>query len=179
LRDLPHLLRSGQREVTVTLGKGLFVSLLVVSLAGAACGSDDDNGGTATGGTGATNHATTSASGVSGGSSVDVTEKDFAIAVSPSSAQSGDITFNISNEGPSTHEFVIFETDLAPDALPTNDDGTVDEEGDGVEHIDEVEDIASGSDATLDVDLEPGSYVFICNLPGHYKAGMHTAFTVS
>ena len=163
----------------MTLGKGLVVSLLVVSLAGAACGSDDDNGGTATGGTGATNPATTSASAAGGGSSVDVTEKDFAIAVSPASAQPGDITFNISNEGPSKHEFVIFETDLAPDALPTNDDGTVDEEGHGIEHIDEVEDIASGSDATLDVDLEPGSYVFICNLPGHYQAGMHTAFTVS
>jgi uncharacterized cupredoxin-like copper-binding protein len=161
----------------VILRKGLFVSLLVVSLVGAACGSDDDNGGTASAGTGATNPGTTAAAG--GGSAVDVTEKDFAVAVSPSSAQSGDITFNINNEGPSTHEFVIFKTDLAPDALPTNDDGTVDEEGKGVEHIDEVEDIASGSEATLDVNLEPGSYVFICNLPGHYQAGMHTAFTVS
>jgi uncharacterized cupredoxin-like copper-binding protein len=152
---------------------------MVVSLAAAACGSGEDNGGTASGGTGATLPTATSPSAMGSGASVDVTEKDFAIAISPSSAPSGDITFNIHNDGPSTHEFVIFKTDLAPDALPTNDDGTVNEEGEGVEHIDEVEDIAPDSDATLDVNLEPGSYVFVCNLPGHYQAGMHTMFTVS
>ena len=27
--------------------------------------------------------------------------------------------------------------------------------------------------------LDAGSYVFICNLPGHYAQGMHTSFTAS
>ena len=32
---------------------------------------------------------------------------------------------------------------------------------------------------SLDVSLKAGSYVIICNLPGHYASGMHTAFTVT
>jgi uncharacterized cupredoxin-like copper-binding protein len=74
---------------------------------------------------------------------------------------------------------VIFKTDLAPDALPLGDDGNVDEEGEGVEHIDEIEDITGGSTQSLTVTLDAGNYVFICNLPGHYQQGMHAAFTVS
>jgi len=165
------------------LAKRLFVVFAVVAFFAVGCGGGDDNnagssGGTnATGGTATGSTASTGASG--GGSTVSVTEKDFAIAVSPSTGASGSLSFDIHNDGPSTHEFVIFQTDLAPDELPTNDDGTVDEEGDGVTHVDEVEDIAPSTDSTLDVDLDPGNYVFICNLPGHYQAGMHVAFTVS
>jgi uncharacterized cupredoxin-like copper-binding protein len=29
------------------------------------------------------------------------------------------------------------------------------------------------------VNLDAGSYVFICNLPGHYAQGMHASFSVS
>jgi len=29
------------------------------------------------------------------------------------------------------------------------------------------------------VTLDAGSYVLICNLPGHYRQGMHSSFTVS
>ena len=155
-------------------------SVVALGLMTAACGGDDDNGGsttgtTATGGT-ATGGTSTGTSG--SGTTIQVTEKDFAVAVDPSSAPSGDLTFSVHNDGPSVHEFVIFQTDLAPDELPTADDGTVDEAGEGVEHVDEIEDIAPGTDGTLSVSLDPGSYVFICNLPGHYAGGMHTAFTV-
>lgn len=111
--------------------------------------------------------------------SVGTTEKDFAITVDPASAKSGDVTFNITNSGPSTHEFVIFRTDLPPGEMPTKSDGTVDEEGEGVEHIDEKEDITADSTAELTVGLNPGNYVLICNLPGHYKLGMHTVFRVT
>jgi uncharacterized cupredoxin-like copper-binding protein len=167
----------------------IVVSIVVLGSMTVACGGDDNGGsttGAATGGTatGATATGGTAtggtASGTSGsGTTIDVTEKDFAIAVSPSSATSGNLTFSIHNDGPSPHEFVIFNTDLAPDELPTNDDGTVNEEGEGVEHVDEVEDIAPGTDGSLDVSLDPGTYVFICNLPGHYSQGMHVAFTVA
>ncbi|MET0799603.1 MAG: sulfocyanin-like copper-binding protein [Actinomycetota bacterium] len=109
---------------------------------------------------------------------VGVTEADFSITLDESSAPAGDVTFDIQNDAEQTHEFVVFKTDLAPDALPTNEDGDVDEEGEGVEHIDEVEDIAGGSSAELAVNLDAGAYVLICNLPGHYAQGMHTEFTV-
>lgn len=114
--------------------------------------------------------------------STDATEKDFAITLGTDSLEAGDVTFNITNDGPSTHEFVVFRTDLAEDDLPLTKDENgneiVDEEGDGVEHIDEVEDIEAGSDEDFDANLSAGKYVVICNLPDHYKAGMHAAFTV-
>ena len=117
----------------------------------------------------------------SSGGGVQATEKDFAITLGDSSAPSGDVTFNIRNDGPSTHEFVVFKTDLAEDALPTKKENgavIVDEEGQGVTHIDEVEDIASGDSQDLTVKLDPGKYVLICNLPTHYQLGMHATFTV-
>jgi uncharacterized cupredoxin-like copper-binding protein len=91
------------------------------------------------------------------------------------------VTFSIKNAGPSVHEFVILKTDALPAQLPTKiEDGTpaADEEGAGVEHVDEVEDIAAGATASLSVRLAPGNYVFICNLPGHYHLGMSTGFVV-
>ena len=86
----------------------------------------------------------------------------------------GDVTFDVQNEAEQTHEFVVIKTDLAEDALPLNDEG-VDEEGEGVEVIDDVE---SGGSQSLTVDLDAGSYDLICNLPGHYAQGMHAPFTV-
>lgn len=107
---------------------------------------------------------------------ISATEKDFSITLASSSAPAGSVTFNVSNEGPSTHEFVIIKTDDAPDALPTKN-GTVDESSLNI--VDENEDIAPSTTGTLQDTLEAGSYVIICNLPGHYEQGMHTAFTVT
>jgi hypothetical protein len=42
------------------------------------------------------------------------------------------------------HQFVVIRTDLAPDALPTDENGVVEEEGEGTEVIDEIEDIPVG-----------------------------------
>ena len=120
--------------------------------------------------------SSSSSAGGSDSGGVSATEKDFEIDLATSSAPAGSVTFNISNEGPSTHEFVIVQTDDAPDALPTKN-GTVDEENLTV--VDEQEDIAPSTTATLTTNLDAGSYVIICNIPGHYEAGMHTAFTVS
>ena len=120
-----------------------------------------------------------------GGNSVDATLANFSITLDSSSAKSGEVTFNLTNDGPSVHEFVVVKTDLAPDQLPTKDEGgvqIVDEEGAGIEPVDEVEDIANGASADLKVTLQPGSYVLLCNRSedgGHYSQGMHTAFTVS
>jgi uncharacterized cupredoxin-like copper-binding protein len=119
-----------------------------------------------------------SSCGSSGG--VQATLKDFAIDLSAGTAAAGDVTFDITNQGPSTHEFVVLETSLGPADLPTDDTGTVDEAGaPGISVVDEVEDIASGDTATLAVQMNAGSYVVICNIPGHYGLGMRAGFTVS
>ena len=147
---------------------------LGLALAVPACGSS-----TPTSSGSPSSPSETTASSASG-ATIDATEKDFSIALGSSTAQTGSVTFDITNNGPSTHEFVVFQTDLTEDQLPLSDDETeVDEEGEGLTAVDEVEDIKANTSGSLTVDLQPGSYVVICNLPGHYKLGMHAAFTVS
>ncbi len=119
--------------------------------------------------------STSSSAGGSDAGTVSATEKDFEIDLASSSAPAGSVTFTISNEGPSTHEFVIVKTDDAPDALPVKN-GEVDE--DGLNVVDEQEDIAPSTTGTLATNLDAGSYVIICNIPGHYQQGMHAGFTV-
>ena len=114
-----------------------------------------------------------------GGGGIGVSLADFTISPDESTASAGELTFDVTNDAEQTHEFVIFKTDLAADALPTDDEGLVDESGEGVELVDEIEDIEAGSTQSLTVTLDAANYVFICNLPGHYAQGMHTAFTVS
>jgi uncharacterized cupredoxin-like copper-binding protein len=105
-----------------------------------------------------------------------VTLKDFSLAATPGTFSAGDITFGIQNEGPSAHEFVILRTNDAPDALPV-ENGLIPE--DQIDLVDEAEDIAPGTDTSLSVNLQSGSYVLVCNLPSHYEAGMRAAFTVA
>jgi uncharacterized cupredoxin-like copper-binding protein len=110
---------------------------------------------------------------------VGVTLADFSVTPDPNSAPAGETTFDVTNDAEQTHEFVVFKTDLAEDQLPTDENGDIDESGEGVELVDEIEDIEGGSSESLTVNLDAGSYVFICNLPGHYKQGMHASFTAS
>lgn len=138
-----------------------------------ACGGDD--GGTA--------DPTDAADG-----SVAITLKEFAVAAEPASVPAGSVTFNVANEGPDdVHEFVVIATDLGPTELPVDDDDAVLETGEGMEVVDEIEDIPVGEAPTLTVDLAAGNYVLICNilqkepdgtLEAHYSVGMRTGFTV-
>jgi uncharacterized cupredoxin-like copper-binding protein len=128
----------------------------------------------ACGGGGSKSSSSSSSSGT-----VKVTEQEYSIKLSSTTLKAGPVHFSVKNQGGMPHEFVLFKTDLAANALPVKE-GKVDEEGQGLQHIDpEVEDIAPGQTKTLDADLTPGKYVAICNVPGHYQLGMHTAFTVS
>ena len=109
---------------------------------------------------------------------ITVAAKDYAFGLDKSTAPAGQISFTATNSGPTNHEFVVFKTDLAPDKLPlVADKSKVDEEGEGLHHIDEIGDLNVGDSKTLTVTLEPGAYVFVCNLPAHYAQGMYVAFT--
>jgi uncharacterized cupredoxin-like copper-binding protein len=148
----------------------LFVAALPLLLA-VACGGGGQNAATPT-------PAPATSAPQGNESSVAATEKDFSIALDATSAQAGKVDFIVTNDGPSVHEFVVFKTDLAPDKLPLKS-GAVDESGAGVKHIDEIEDINPNTTQKLEVDLQAGKYVLICNLPGHYQSGMHVGLTVS
>ena len=110
------------------------------------------------------------------GAGTGATLRDFNIALESMPATAGSTTFDIANDGPSTHEFVVLRTDVAADTLPV-DGGVINE--DNIDLVDEVEDIAPGTLSYLTVDLTPGRYVLVCNIAGHYSAGMRVGFTVT
>jgi len=116
---------------------------------------------------------------------VAVTLQEWAVVPASASAAAGDVTFQVSNTGPEdVHEFVVLKTDLDAGALPTDDTGAVVEAGEGIEVIDEIEDIPVGESQDLTVSLEAGKYVLLCNIysaeeqEAHYALGMRTNFTV-
>jgi uncharacterized cupredoxin-like copper-binding protein len=117
-----------------------------------------------------------SGSGDGAAGDVTVSLKDFSLTATPGTFAPGAITFSIDNEGPSVHEFVVLRTDDAPDALPV-ENGLIPE--DQIDLVDEAEDIPPGTDTSLDVNLDAGAYVLVCNLPAHYEQGMFAAFTVA
>jgi uncharacterized cupredoxin-like copper-binding protein len=120
------------------------------------------------------------------GTEVNVTLSEYVVEPEDDSADAGEITFRPENEGGETHEFLVVEAASA-DELPTDEDGAFDEEAFGEDNVlGEVEDIGSGDDGELTLDLEAGSYVLMCNLveeedgetESHFAEGMHAQFTV-
>jgi uncharacterized cupredoxin-like copper-binding protein len=132
-----------------------------------ACGGDDDDDSSAEGSSGTTVTAAL-------GSSDD---GEYTISLDKESVPAGEVTFKIANEGELEHEFEIVKTEVAEGDLPVESE-QADVEAEGGEEVDEVEDLASGDEQDLTVDLETGKYLLICNLPGHYEQGMVTSFTV-
>jgi len=106
---------------------------------------------------------------------VAVSLTEFAVEAVPAQAAGTAFDFNVSNDGAILHDFRVFATDLAPDALPV--DGAVVDES-SLDLVAEGGIFAAGDSRVASADLEPGSYVLICNVPGHYGAGMFTAFEV-
>jgi uncharacterized cupredoxin-like copper-binding protein len=100
----------------------------------------------------------------------------FTVVADPDSTGAGPVTFNVENVGISLHNFNIVKTDLAPDALPV-DSGKVDESQ--LDVLAASDDLDAGTTDSIEVTLEPGSYVIFCNVPAHYGLGMHAAFTVA
>ncbi|MEO8272538.1 MAG: sulfocyanin-like copper-binding protein [Chloroflexota bacterium] len=134
----------------------------------------------ACGGGGATANPTSGPStpGSSGG--ITAIETEYKIDLGADRAAPGPVTFHITNSGTLLHEFVVLKTESMGDQLPiASGGGEIDEEAAGITVVDEVEDIAAGASADLDVTLEAGHYVVICNVAGHYQLGMHTDFTVA
>jgi uncharacterized cupredoxin-like copper-binding protein len=84
--------------------------------------------------------------------------------------KAGEVNFDVHNDGTTQHEFVLIRTDADPTALPV-EDGKVNEETAG-ESPGEADDIDAGQEKTATMRLEPGKYVFICNVVGHYLSGM-------
>lgn len=104
--------------------------------------------------------------------------KEWAVAVNASKAIAGDVKFTIENQGTIPHEFIIVKTEFAPGKIPLGPDNRFDEEGKGVFVPGEISEWNPGTTGTVTLKLEPGNYQLLCNIAGHYAAGMHTQLTV-
>ena len=173
-------------------------AMAVLSVAAAACGTDDgaavreigDDGAASGSGSG-------SASGVEptcqpvgdfsvADSQLDVTLGDF--YVSPQGpAVAGKVNIVATNVGDEPHEVVVVVGDDVA-ALPTDADGAFDEEAYGTDRVlGEIEAFPAGEDCNGVFDLAPGSYVLLCNLveteadgtiESHFAEGMATVIAV-
>lgn len=108
------------------------------------------------------------------GEEIEIVGTEFAFEPAEVSARAGRVTLTLDNQGQAPHEIVVLDTDTAPDALPTGDDGTAEEEG----NVGETEEIPGGEKTSVTFELDSGDYVLICNLPGHYQGGMYGSLTV-
>jgi uncharacterized cupredoxin-like copper-binding protein len=106
-------------------------------------------------------------------SSVSVKLSDFKVAPAKTSAAHGRVTFRVRNAAGMEHELVVIKTSRKAASLPTSSGGKASEKG----SVGEVE-VAGGKTKSLTLNLKKGHYALICNIGGHYKAGMHADFTV-
>jgi uncharacterized cupredoxin-like copper-binding protein len=144
---------------------------VVFGLGAVACGNDV----TANGGSGVQSAANNVPA-----NQVTVSQKDFAITLNRASVVTGEVTFVIHNAGPSPHELKVFRTDLPETQLPTASTGDINETGAGVTRVAAAPTTTSpGGTQQLTATLAPGRYVIVCNLPAHYRLGMHTVLVVS
>ena len=103
---------------------------------------------------------------------VAVSLAEYSIKPSSSVGKAGRISFDVRNAGTMPHEFVVLRTSKpAGDLFKGN---RADETG----NVGETGDLAPGASKTIRLNLKPGRYALICNLPGHYMAGQHADFTV-
>jgi uncharacterized cupredoxin-like copper-binding protein len=137
----------------------LFVIGAAIAIPLAGCGGgDDDKSTSADGGGGATQASTTAGGGGGGGQTVNMSAVDFKFNPSDATVNSGDVTFNLKNDGQQPH------------SLEIEDVNGQDQEIEG--------DIGPGQSGTLTVNLPAGKYEFYCPVDGHKAMGMEGEITV-
>jgi hypothetical protein len=170
-------------------------ALVVALLALAACDDDGasvrDPGATATGGSG-----TGSGSGsgtepacepdeVSG--TLQVALDEFSVSPAEDEITSGPTKLLAVNAGELAHELMVVQA-RSLESLPLDGENGVDEEALGEEKvIAEIEEVPPGEACLLEVDLEPATYVLLCNIVdegedkprSHFLRGMRARVKVS
>ena len=149
-------------SIAVKTGGAVVIVAGILALAG--CGDDSDTTSAASTPTTTEDTSTTEASGGGaaagggGGSTVPVSETDFEIDPADPTVKAGTVTFEVSNDGATTH--------------------TLEVEGPNGE--DELEpELAPGDKGTLEVDLsKPGTYEWYCPVGNHRDLGMEGEITV-
>ena len=105
-----------------------------------------------------------------------ISERDFKITA-PTRHAAGRVQLLVTNRGPDMHELIVVRQGRGP--LPLRADGlTVDEDAVKPETAGTLEPGEPGARRRLDLRLEPGRYILLCNMAGHYLGGMHATIVV-
>ena len=103
----------------------------------------------------------------------------MSIRVDKPTVKAGTVTFDVTNWSRSVlHEVLVVSVDNPTAPLPYDyPQARVPE--DQVKVLGEAADLQPNVSKTFEVTLTPGSYLLICNLPGHYAAGMAVPLSVT
>ena len=110
---------------------------------------------------------------------LDLSKATMGMKLSGPSAPAGDVTFEVTNTSKDTiHEMIVMYLADPTQPLPyIAGDQRVDEDKAGDKG--EVSELDPGASGSLTVALQPGKYLLICNVAGHYAAGMWSEFEVT
>ena len=108
-----------------------------------------------------------------------MTMATMGVTATPAVTKTGVVTFHVTNSSKDTvHEMIVMYLDDPSKPLPfIAADNRVDEDKAGDKG--EVSELDPGASGSLTVFLKPGKYLLICNVPGHFAAGMWTEFEVT
>jgi uncharacterized cupredoxin-like copper-binding protein len=103
----------------------------------------------------------------------------MAIMLDRASVKAGQVTFDVANEAiGENHEMVLVRLNDKSQTLPfLQDKHRIDERK--IKSLGEVADLKPGDHGSFTATLKPGAYELLCNVKGHYEAGMHTVLTVT
>lgn len=104
------------------------------------------------------------------------TPDEFALRLAPEVTSPADaVSFDITNEGELPHQVTLVRFDGDPATLPVANSRV---NTDLVEVVATSAELAPGEAATLRAALDPGRYVVLCNITGHYAGGMFAPLLV-
>lgn len=108
----------------------------------------------------------------------DMSKATMGMTATPATVRAGKVIFRVKNSSKDTiHEMIVMYLADPSKPLPyIANENRVDEDKAGDKG--EVSELDPGASGSLTVDLKPGKYLLICNVPGHFVAGMWTEFTV-
>jgi uncharacterized cupredoxin-like copper-binding protein len=103
----------------------------------------------------------------------------MSIRTDKSTVKTGEIHFAATNWSRGLlHEMLVITVENPNAPLPY-DYGTGEVPEKQVKVLGEISELEPNGSSSLDLKLAPGTYLLLCNVPGHYAAGMVTALTVT